>query len=215
MDTKRLEQIGESFIVHKLLDEHILVTKPLFEQLGADLIGFTSIDDKARFCRIQCKYRELKKATPVKIDSKYVVGAFILFLYIKFDGKRHYYCLLPKDIRRIFKPKKNVFHLNITRKVLTSLDNKKFIKFTKAKVAAISKLMKASSPNAELKRMISDLIEKFRNLSELRHEHEKLQQLIHELEVTNLKKKACKENLKILEEYAGFMKKTIKSRRKK
>jgi len=122
MDTKRLEKIGESFVISSLLDENILVAKPFFDRLGTDLIGFTSIDDKAKFCRIQSKYRDLKISTFVQIDSEYVVGAFVLFLYIKADGKKYFYCLLPKDIKRILKQKtskaKKVYRLSITRKGL-------------------------------------------------------------------------------------------------
>ena len=42
MDTKHLEQIGETFIVSSLLDAEILVAKPFFDRLGTDLVGFSS-----------------------------------------------------------------------------------------------------------------------------------------------------------------------------
>ena len=161
LDTKRLENIGETFIVSRLLDENILVAKPFFDRLGTDLIGFTSIDDKARFCRIQCKYRELKKSTSVQVDSNYVVGAFVLFLYIKASGKRHFYCLLPDDITRILKLKeiknKKVYRLSITKTTLQSLEKDKYISFTQEKAAVVYKLMKASSPNVEFLRIIKGL----------------------------------------------------------
>lgn len=209
MDTERLKQIGESFIVYSLLNAGILVAKPFFDQLGTDLIGFTSIDDKARFCRIQCKYRELKKSTSVRIDSNYVVGAFILFLYVKYTGKRHFYCLLPEDILRIFKYDGtiNYFKLSITRNIMLSLDEDKSIKFTHEKVASIFELMKSSSPVSEIRRLFSGLEKNIRKLNETHRKHSALKQLMHEIEVANIKKKVVEEKLKILEEYLDFMEK--------
>lgn len=209
MDTKHLEQIGETFIVSSLLDAGILVAKPFFDRLGTDLVGFSSIDDKAKFCRIQCKYRELKKSTSVEIDSKYIVGAFILFLYIKASDKRHFYCLLPKDIKRIFlqnvTKKKKTFRLSITRKSLMSLEKDKSINFTQDKVLAISALMKSSSPDAEFRRMVSGLVQTTKKLTKTQREYSELKQLIHKIEIANLKKEACEEKLKILKEYHDFM----------
>ena len=214
MDTKRLEQIGETFIVSNLLDAGILVAKPFFDRLGADLIGFTSIDNKGRFCRIQCKYRELKKTTSVQIDSKYVVGAFILFIYIKVASKRHFYCLLPDDIQRIFSHRaiktKSVFRLSITRRVAESLEKDKSIRFTQEKITAIYKLMKSSSPDSEFRRMISDLSKNFKKLTETRRKYTELNQLVHELEAKTVEKKAIEEKIEILEEYQGFMEKHCK-----
>ena len=123
MDTKRLEQIGETFIVSKLLDADILVAKPFFDRMGADLIGFTSIDDKAKFCRIQCKYRGLKTKTHVQVNSEYVLGAFVLFIYVKSSQHKHFFCFLPNDIKKYFTLNnikgKNFFRLNITKKYST------------------------------------------------------------------------------------------------
>ena len=208
MDTKRLEQIGETFIVSSLLDENILVAKPFFDLLGTDLIGFTSIDDKARFCRIQCKYRELKKSTSVQIDSKYVVGAFVLFLYIKADGKKHFFCLLPNDIKRILKQTsktKNIYRLSITRKTLQSMEEDKSISFTPKKAAAIFKLMKSSSPDLEFRRMVKGLFKNFKKLSKTQKEYIELSELLHKIEVTELERKALDEKIEILEEYQEIM----------
>jgi hypothetical protein len=214
MDTKHLEQIGETFISHKLLYANILVAKPLFDRLGADLIGFTSIDDKARFCRIQCKYREIKKTTSVKIHSKYVVGAFVTFLYIRYDSKKYLYCFLPKDIQDIFKCKDNIFCLTITRKIITFLNSKMTIRFTKKKISAIIKLMKLSSPDAEIRRIASDIIVKAKKIIELQKKQYELANLVNEIKLLELEQKEDNEKLKILKEYMTFMKKHIKTTRK-
>ena len=219
MDTKHLEQIGETFIVSRLLDAGILVAKPFFDRCGADLVGLTSIDDKAKFCRIQCKYRELKKRTSVQINSKYVIGAFILFIYIKAENKGHLYCFLPKDIQRIFvhsvKTKMNVFRLSITKKALISLEKDKSISFTHEKIAAISKLLKSISPDAEFRHMVSGIVENVKKLTETQRKHTELSQLIHEIEVASLKKEVCEVEFKILEKYAGFVEEHIKKQEQK
>jgi hypothetical protein len=190
MDTKRLEQIGETFIVSSLLDAGILVAKPFFERLGTDLIGFTSIDDRAKFCRIQCKYRELKTTTSAQVDSEYVIGAFVLFLYIKNANKRHFYCFLPEDIKRIFVHKvtkgKNLFRLSITQRAMLTLDDDSSISFTQKKVSAISELMKMSSPDTEFRRIVKGLIQNYKELTEKQREHTDLKQLMHDIEVTSL-----------------------------
>jgi hypothetical protein len=208
MDTKRLEQIGETFIISKLLDAGILVAKPHFDCLGTDLVGFTSIDDKARFCRIQCKYRELKTTTSVQVDSKYVIGAFILFLYIKNSNNRHFYCLLPDDIKRIFDHKdavaKKLFRLSITKRTILTLENDPSITFTQKKVSDISELMKTSSPDTEFRRIVKGFVQKYKQLTE---EQAALKKLIHDFELTSLKRQALEEKITILEEYRGLMQK--------
>lgn len=211
MDTKRLEQIGETFVTSSLLDAGILVAKPFFDRLGADLIGFTSIDDKAKFCRIQCKYRELKTTTSAQVDSEYVIGTFIFFLYIKNANKRHFYCFLPEDIKRIFVHKitkgKNFFRLSITQRAMLTLDDDSSISFTQQKVSAISELMKMSSPDTEFRRIVKGLIQNYKELTEKQREHADLKQLMHDIEVTSLKKQALGKKIKILEEYRALMEK--------
>ncbi len=214
MDTKRLEQIGETFIVSRLLDVGVLVAKPFFDQAGADLIGFTSIDDKTKFCRIQCKYRELKKVTSVQIDSKHVVGAYVLFLYVKAADQRHFYCLLPADVKRLFEsktaPSKTCFQLSITKKTLMALEKDKSISFTEEKVAAISELIKLSSPEAEFLRMVSGFVENVKQITAKQRKYMELKQLLHKIQMTNLQIKASEEKIEILEEYEGLMEKLIK-----
>lgn len=211
MDTKQLEQIGETYIVSKLLDADILVAKPFFDRLGADLIGFTSIDDKAKFCRIQCKYRELKTKTFVEIDSSYVIGSFVLFLYIKYSGSKHFYCLLPDDISRIFVTKNKegneLFKLSITKKVLKDLDDDLSISFTPGKVTNISELMKASSTDTEFRRIVKGLLHNYKELSEKQRKHTALKQLLHDLEINKLENESLEERIAILKEYRWLMKK--------
>lgn len=208
MDTKLLEQVGETFVTSTLLSAGILVAKPFFDELGTDLIGFTSVDDKARFCRIQCKYRELKKRTCVEIDTKYVVGAFVLFLYVKTQEQRHLFCFLPEDIRRIFSEgtqgTRSVFRMSITQKTAESLASDKTIAFTRKKGIAIYNLMKSSSPDSEFRQLVSDLVRNVKEMTRMQRKQAELQELVHKIKMLDLEKKACDEQIELLEECMGY-----------
>jgi len=207
MDTKRLEQIGKDFISSTLQDSGILVAEPRFDCLGTDLIGFTSVDDEGKFCRIQCKYRELKKSTSIKIDSKYVVGAFVLFLYIKYAGKRHIFCFLPEDINRIFKhnAENSLYQLCITPKIILSLNNDKSISFSDAKKASIYEVLNSSSPNSELKLLILGIIKKINKLNKTKDKLIGLMQIQHKIEIARLKNQMLKEMIEMTEDHINFI----------
>ena len=84
-DTKKLEMIAEDLISHKLQRHDILVAKPKFDRSGGDLLAMLSVEDGARFCRIQCKGRSLytpRSKNKVVIRNEYVTDSFITFLYI-------------------------------------------------------------------------------------------------------------------------------------
>jgi len=213
MDTKRLEQIGETFVISRLLSAGILVAKPFFDQSGTDLVGFTSVDDRARFCRIQCKYRELKKRTSVEVESKYVVGAFVLFLYLKAKKATDLFCFLPEDIRHVFKQSSkgagSVFRLSITQKTALSLDKFEAIDFTQERITAIFDLMKSSSPDFEIRQLLPDLLETMTKIMKMHREHAKLQKMINEIEVATLRKEACDVQLKMLKEHVALLEEKI------
>ena len=209
MYTKHLENIGESSVIAALLEEGLLVSKPLFDQCGADLIVFTSVDDRAKICRIQCKYRELKSRTSVALDSNYVTGAFVLFLYLKTPDGKVLLCFLPKDIRRHFTQKndlsKKMFRLTITSKTVANLIQKFDLRFTSSKGAEIINLIRKSSPDFEIQCMMKDLVNRSKELETIRYKHDKLKKIMHELEVIDIEKKAAKEQLEILQEYKRYM----------
>jgi hypothetical protein len=88
MDTRHIENTAEDLIAHKLQRGGLLVAKPKFDQKGADLIALDILEDGAKFCKIQCKGRSLKKRgdrAKLLIPKNYVTYAFILFLYIDTD----------------------------------------------------------------------------------------------------------------------------------
>jgi len=209
MYTKHLENIGESFVKATLLEEGMLVSKPSFDQFGADLIVFTSVDDRAKVGRIQCKYRELKSRTSVVIDSSYVTGAFVLFLYLKTSDGKVLLCFLPKDIRRHFTKtnhqSKKMFRLEITSKTVANLIQKFNRRFTSSKIPEIYDLIRKSSPDLEIQRMLKGLVHRSKEIKTIRDKRDKLKKITHELEVIDIEKKAAKEQLEILQEYRRYM----------
>lgn len=214
MDTRRLEQIGETLVTCSLLEAGILPTKPFFDHLGADLIGFTSVDDRGRFCRIQCKYRTLNKRTSISIDASHVVGAFVLFVCIRVDKQKRLYCLLPEEIRLVFTCRsansKMIYRLTIAHKNISALDPYDYFRLSQERNAAILHLMKVSSPTVEFATAISGLHAKMTRISELRRKHNDLKDLLHQFQLADLEKKAADEKIAILEEYAGFMEEQIR-----
>ena len=110
-----------------------------------------------------------------------------------------------RDIKRLFirnaTGKKTIYKLSITRKSLTSLEKDESIKFTQDKVLTITALMKSSSPDAEFRRMVSGLVQTSKELIKTQRKSSELRQMLHEIEIAELKKGALEQELKILKEY--------------
>jgi len=211
MYTKHLEHIGESLVIYSLLEAGILVAKPFFDKAGADLVGITSVDNRAKICRIQCKYRELKTRTSVVVDSEYVKGAFVLFLYLKFDGEKHLLCFLPKDIRKFYRKghlkNKDVYRLSINSKTFSQLTSNNSLMFTEAKVNNLNKLISESSSDMEMRRLAKDMIRKSRELINTHQKADRLKDIIHQIKILDIEKKANEEKMEILQDYVQFMEK--------
>jgi hypothetical protein len=209
MDSKQFESIGEATAVAALLEAGILVTKPAFDRMGADLIGFNSIGDDGRFCRIQCKYRNLGDRTSVVLPVEYVTGAFVMFLHLKTGGSSHNFCFLPADIEVHFKrghQKSNaIFRLMLAEKTLVSLSSDASLQFSEAKVSQLLKLMRTSSPVAQMWRDYQKVIQAAEKLEEVRSKRERLQSLLHEHRIANLKKEAADDQLKLMGEYIAYV----------
>lgn len=218
MDTRRLEQIGETLITSALLETGILPAKPFFDHLGADLIGFTSIDDRGRFCRIQCKYRTLKKTASITVDSSYVVGAFILFVCLHMAGKKSLYCFTANEIRKVFRPSvvraHSVFRLVISKTSTSALSKYDYGEHPQERNAAVFDLVKQASPVSELRRVFSGLRSTMQKLSEVQRRRDDLRELVHKAEMAELKKTACDAQIAILKEYAGVLECQLKAKQR-
>ncbi len=101
MDTTKLANVAEDLIAHKLQRGGILVAKPKFDRLGADLLGLIEVSDGAKFCRIQCKGRSVRaRGAHIEIPFSYVTPAFILVLYLEADDDTGpLYCFFESDMK--------------------------------------------------------------------------------------------------------------------
>lgn len=109
-DTAHKEKIAENEIASVLGRRGLLVAKPFFDQRGADLLAFLHICGGAKFCRIQCKYRQ--EQSSVEIPVHYVLGAFVCIVYVvpkvesTIGSPQHsLYCFFPDDISGWNKPR--------------------------------------------------------------------------------------------------------------
>ena len=116
-DTTKLEYTAEDLIAHKLQKSDILVSKPKFDRDGADLLASSTIDDNAKFCRIQCKGRSLTNnpSNNVRILNSYISESFILFLYIDdgFFNNTNLFVFFYDEISKWKLNEKNEYVLNI------------------------------------------------------------------------------------------------------
>lgn len=211
MDNKHIEQIGETLVESKLLEAGILLAKPFFDHHGADLIGFTAIDDRGLFCRIQCKYRTLRRTTSVAVDASYVVGAFILFVCVQMDNEKRLYCFTPEEVVRGFKSSmvrsRSFFRLTITRKSASALSDYDYLQHPQERKAAILNLIMVASPNCELQRVFSRLLSQIQELSKLQRRRDDLRERVHKIEIIELEQKACDDQLTVLKEYKEVLEK--------
>lgn len=211
INKKHLDQIGETFITSTLLEAGSLLAKPFFDHHGADLIVFTAIDDQGLFCRIQCKYRTLRRTTSVAVDASYVVGAFILFVCVHTDYEKRLYCFTPEEVARVFKSSmvrsRSIFRLTITRKSASALSDYDCLQHPHERNAAIHNLIIAVSPNCELQSVFSRLLSQIQELSKLQRRRDDLRERVHKIEIIELEQKACDDQLTFLKEYKEVLEK--------
>lgn len=115
-DTAHLEHTTEDYVSFKLQHAGFLIAKPKFDRDGTDLIALLSVKDGAKFGRIQCKGRSLKKhkSTNIKVPCEYVIGPFFVFVYIDYEPSDNLFVFFREDIKK-WKKSKSEYVLNITR----------------------------------------------------------------------------------------------------
>jgi hypothetical protein len=89
VDTIQLEKEAENYISSILSFHKLLVAKPQFDKLGADLLCFAEFNDSSKFFRIQCKGRSLLNTNRNRIDvyKEYNSPTFALILYLKYPNQ--------------------------------------------------------------------------------------------------------------------------------
>jgi hypothetical protein len=114
VDTKQLENIAEDRISHELSNANLLVAKPRFDQQGTDLVAFMEMRDGVKFCRIQCKGRNITRSNcSIRIPSSYVSNAFIVVLYLDIGSSRNLYCFFASEIQEWRKTRDDQYQLSL------------------------------------------------------------------------------------------------------
>lgn len=108
MKTGSMEHAAESKVCSELHKEGFIVAKPQPDLNGTDLLVFKQMSDSIKFCRVQCKGRDISKnKASIIIPESYVTPGFICFLYL-LDSSKSYrlYCFFASDINCGGSPKK-------------------------------------------------------------------------------------------------------------
>jgi len=218
MDTTYLEYTAEDLIAHKLQRGGLLVAKPKFDRDGTDLIALLTVDDGAKFCRIQCKGRTLITSdnSSVIIPKDYVEGAFFVFLYVDIgDSEPHIFCFSTKEISSYWKlttdkkTQREIYYLGISKNsFLNQNKESNFIRFsfTNDRIDQIKDIINKSSSKDEIK--LFKFIKKQQELIKQKDEYYQLKELIDEIKQAEESSKLSKMKITILEkEYTAELSK--------
>ena len=225
MDTTHIAYIAEDLISHRLQRSGLIVAKPKFDRDGADLLAFMTVDNGAKFCRIQCKGRSLIKSNAsVDVYENYVTDGFILFLFVDdgTEGSSNLFCFLPIDIRgkwelKTYKgSKRNLYRLSISKCNFSNVNKKGNLieyYFSEQKIEEIKNTIRQSDVKEEFKQFF-DVIKKQRDLIKLQKEKNELEDLLKDLKNTEELKNAMEERIKNMEEYYNYTKEQMKKGKK-
>lgn len=104
MDNKPVEYKAKLLIAQKLLKLKLLVTDPLFDISGSDLLVLKELGEQAKIGIIQSKGRIIKKTqgSNIKIQKEYVKKHFVVFLYIEIEesNDEYLYCYFQDEIEK-------------------------------------------------------------------------------------------------------------------
>jgi hypothetical protein len=129
VDNKPKELRSEALISHHLLKYDFKLSKPAFDQEGADLLVLDSILDKTTsFLKVQSKFRSFSdnKSTHVDIHTSYATDNFVFFLYAGHDSKEEeLYTFFCEDIRS-WKIVGDSYRLTVSVKSLKNYQDKIF-----------------------------------------------------------------------------------------
>lgn len=206
MDTTHIEYTAEDLIAHKLQRNGLLVAKPKFDRDGADLIALLDVADGAKFCRIQCKGRSLKRSknSNVKMPVDYVSGSFFVFLYVDTgDKETHIFCFSVDDIKKYWNQKtenNKVFYcLNIYKNTFLDPSNETNLlsfSFDPTKIALIKEGIKKSNSREEIK--LFKLVKNAQELIQKTKEYNELKELISKIQHLEEVQKLHGKNLELL-----------------
>jgi hypothetical protein len=225
MDTTHMACIAEDLISHKLQHSGLIVAKPKFDRDGADLLAFMTVDNGAKFCRIQCKGRSLIKSNAsVDVFESYVTDGFILFLFVN-DGDEsssNLFCFLPNDIKgkwKLIKSKgsrRTLYRLSFSKSSFNNTKKKGNLieyLFSDQKIEEIKNIITQSDVKEEFNQFF-DVITNQRDLIKLQKEKNELEGLLKDLRHTEELKNFKEEKIKIMEEHYNYATEQLKKGKK-
>lgn len=117
METSLLANSAENYISSSLAKYQLLVTKPLFDRQGIDLLVIGEIDSEVKLGFIQCKGRTigLNRGNSVEVSVGYVKKNFVLFLYLLPVDREEFLCCFFHDDIVKWPRRKNEFYLSIPK----------------------------------------------------------------------------------------------------
>lgn len=208
-DTRSPELTAESRLVSDLMPIGILVAKPYYEQMGADLLGFMAAAPNGCICRIQSKYRDCTKRAKVEIPAEYVEDAFLLYLHLVVGEELYQAFLLPDDIRQRFASVtlrgKDVFRLSISPRGAVELGGDPELALTPKKLKALASLMRSSTVLAKMYRDAMSIFSRAQKAIALGKRARRLQDLIHRVRVAELQKEATEAQLALMQQLLAQM----------
>jgi hypothetical protein len=207
-DTREPELTAEMRLASELTPMGILVAKPYFDQMGADLLGFIASDPKGFICRIQSKFRDCSRRSQVELPAEYIEKAFLLYLHMVVGGQLHQAFLLPQEIRERFTSAKvrgkNILRITLTPKKATDLGGDPDLALTPKKVTAIMSLMRSSSALANMFNESMKIFARANRAIELSNKAKRLQELVHKAQIAKMQKEAADSHLATLQEYLAL-----------
>ena len=151
---QRMAKIAEDIVSAKLLSSDIITVKPTVDINGADLLAIMTVQDGAKFARLQCKGRSLltpQSSNRVVIPESYVTGTFTCFVYIQ-EGpemREHLLCFFAFDIKQRWKlsEEKREYYLSLYGK--TFQDKYDLFYFSDSRVRGLKEIIRDSAIDKE------------------------------------------------------------------
>jgi len=155
INKQMLAKITVYSVSTKLMKNGIITAHPDVDINGADLLAIMKVSDGAKFARIQCKGRTIKRKNrtcSISIKKQYVIGAFTCLLYLRYlqDNTDHWFCFFVHDI----KSRKDLWKEDSKNYKLTLYGNtfqSKFdlFYFSNSRVDALKKIIENSDVDKE------------------------------------------------------------------
>ena len=139
----------------KLMENGIITAHPDVDINGADLLAIMKVSDGARFARIQCKGRTIKRQNrtcSINIKKQYVTGTFTCIVNVRYlyDNTDHLFCFFVHDIKSrtdLWKEDSKDYKLTLYGNTFQSKFD--LFQFTNSRVDALKEIIEKSDIDKE------------------------------------------------------------------